>query len=121
LGFLTPEIAVACKMQTGPIRLLQGLEGRRSGFGLEHILAKPGRLRQIETLGFRDVVSYVQYVATNFSAVAMEDNGRLLFHLDYSGCSHELICQWDDAIGVWSVTTIIPKRISRNLNVVWRR
>jgi hypothetical protein len=121
LGFVTIEIAAACKVQTGPIRLLQGLEGRNSGFGLEHILAKPGRLRQIESFGFRDVVSYVQYIATNFSAVATEDSGRLIFQQDYAGCSHELICQWDTALRAWSVTTIIPKRASRNLNIIWRR
>jgi hypothetical protein len=121
LGVVTDEMASAAGCNPGPIRLLNGTEGRVSGYGLEHLLAKPGRLAQIEQLGFREVVGYVQFVASNFAVIASQEDGRLLFEAERDGVFHHLVCQWDNELGIWSVTTIVPKRASRGLNVVWKR
>jgi hypothetical protein len=121
MGVVTTEIAATIGCRAGSIRLLRGIEGRAGGFGLAHILANDGREERIRGLGFLTIEHYVRRVATAYDFVGVQDDGRLVLILDHAGCFNHLICQWDEELGVWSVTTAIPKRNMRGVKVMWDR
>lgn len=118
LGFVTDAIALAINCSAGAIRLLNGA---KAGFGLAHIESHASRVKQIEGLGFRDVFAYVRFIASDFEAIAVQADGRLVFLREHQNMTHWLICQWDAELTIWSVTTTIPKPTRRGLNVVWER
>lgn len=121
LGHLTVAISGNLRCKAGPIRLLRGVEGRSGGFGLAHIESHAGRIRQFESLGYRDVVSFVRFVVSDFDQIIMQEDGRLLFQRERDGVYCQVVCQWDETVQIWSVTTAIPKRAVRNQNVVWNK
>lgn len=121
LGFITNEIAEAINIPAGPIRLLNGVEGRKSGYGREHIEAHPSRMKQLAGLGYRDVVTYVFNVAASFDKIATQENGRILILSFKDNLHHHVICRWDEELCIWSITTAIPKSAVRNANIVWER
>jgi hypothetical protein len=117
LGVITNEIALAIKCNPAVIRLLNGVEGRTGGFGLAHIEGR--RIDRILGLGFADVHSYAHFIASGFTEIAIQEDGRLVLLREAKSLYHWLICQWDDELGIWSVTTVIPKPHKRELTVVW--
>ncbi len=121
MGAVTAELAAHIGCQAGPIRLLRGIEGRTGGFGLAHIKANDGREGRILGLGFLSIEHYVRRIATAYDFVGQQDDGRLVFICDQGGCFNHLICQWDGELNLWSVTTAIPKRNMRGVNVLWDR
>lgn len=121
LGFITEEIAAEINVSAGPIKLLNGVEGRTGGFGRQHIEAHTQRMKQLAGLGYKDVITYVHSVAASFDKIAMQDNGRILILSYKDNLHHHVICQWDQDLKVWSVTTAIPKGAVRNENIVWER
>ncbi|TIL27433.1 hypothetical protein [Mesorhizobium sp.] len=121
LGHVTANVASAINCNAGPIRLLRGIQGRNGGFGLAHIETYEGRVRQFETLGFRDTVSYVRFVACDYDLIIRQTDGRHVFQREKDGYFNQIICQWDLDVGFWSVTTAIPKRAVRNVDIVWRK
>ena len=121
LGLLPADIARDIGCCAGPIRLLRGVEGRTGGFGLAHIESHAGRVRQFESLGYRDVVSFVRFVVSDFDQVIGQEDGRLIFQRERDGVFCLVVCQWDEVAKVWSVTTAIPKRAVRNQKVVWKK
>ncbi|MEN9895305.1 MAG: hypothetical protein RIR97_1157 [Pseudomonadota bacterium] len=121
LGFITEEIAATINVRAGPIKLLNGVEGRAGGFGRRHIEAHASRMKQIYGLGYKDVITYVQNVVASFDRIATQENGRILILSYKNNLHHHVICQWDDDISAWSVTTAIPKSTVRNANIVWER
>lgn len=120
LGIVTAEIALAINCKAGVIKLLNGVEGRKGGgFGLAHIESHASRVKQIQGLGFADVFAYVRFIASDFDEIAMQEDGRLVFLRGQSSMIHWLICQWDEDLGIWSVTTSIPKPQKRGLKILW--
>jgi hypothetical protein len=121
LGDVPATISKTLRCKAGPIRLLRGVEGRSGGFGLAHIESHAGRMRQLESLGFRDAVSFVRFVASDFDLIIMQEDDRLIFQREKDGVFCQVVCQWDETVQIWSVTTAIPKRAVRNQNVVWKK
>jgi hypothetical protein len=118
LGSVPAEIAAVVGCRYGPIRLLNGA---KAGFGLAHIVSHADRVRQLAGLGFRDVRSYVLFIASDYEAIAKQPDGRLVFLREYRGLNHRLICQWDEELAIWSITTAIPKPGRRELQIVWTK
>lgn len=105
----------------GPIKLLNGIQGRHSGYGRVHIESHSSRMKQISGLGFKDVVTYIYSIASSFDKVATQENGRILILTFRDALHHHVICQWDDQLQVWSVTTAIPKAVMREEAIIWER
>lgn len=119
LGVVTAEMALAIGCNAGLIKLLNGVQRHSGGFGMAHIEAHASRVKQILGLGFGDVFAYVRHIASGFDEIAMQDDGRLVFLRSQGTMVHWLICEWDTDLGVWSVTTTIPKPQKRGLRIVW--
>lgn len=118
IGVITDEIAAAVGCQPGSVRLLNGVE-RNGGFGCKHIESHASRIKQFEGLGHRSVFHYCLYVAGGFEAVALQTDGRIVLIRREHQTSHQLICQWDEDLLIWSVTTAIPKRHERGMSIMW--
>ena len=120
-GFIHADVALLGGVKSGPVRLLNGAEGRGGGFGLAHIEANAGRMKQLASLGFKAVHSYVRHILADATMIALEPDGRIVIVREDGAEYHHLICQWDVDMGIWSVTTAIPKRHARGLNVFWKK
>lgn len=120
LGAISEAIAAEVSIPHGPIKLLNGVEGATGGFGREHIESHVSRMKQLQGMGYSDVVSYVYYVASAFTYVAQQEDGRIIIVREDGSLYHQVICQWDEDLNVWSVTTAIPKNNIRKLKIVWR-
>ncbi len=105
----------------GPIKLLNGIEGRAGGFGLDHILAKPGRIKQIESFAYKTVHAYLRFVLQGVTHMGFQADGRMVLVREDGTQYHHVICQWDKALSVWSITTAIPKRNMRDVVVSWKK
>lgn len=121
LGQVTTNTAESLGIFPGPIRLLQGVEGAKGGFGLAHIDGHADRVKQLQGLGYNETVSYVYHVVSDYDAIAIQEDGRLVFVREFSNLFNHVICQWDEDLSAWSVTTAIPKKNIRNLNIKWRK
>jgi hypothetical protein len=121
LGRVDVKIAEIIAKPSGAIRLLNGVEGAKTGFGRIHIESHEKRVKQINGMGFKDVVSYIYHVASAYERIALQENDRLLFLREGQGLQHQVICQWDDEIGIWSVTTAFPKGAVRGLQILWEK
>lgn len=122
LGQVTTAIADVIGCRVGPIRLLNGVQGRTGGFGLAHLEFHANRMKQIKGLGFRDARTYVGFIAQDFEAIAAQAHQhRLMFLRERNGITHRLVSQWDEELEIWSVTTAIPKTGISGLNIVWRK
>ncbi|TBA38444.1 hypothetical protein [Rhizobium ruizarguesonis] len=119
LGQITEEIAVHCSIAPGPIKLLNGVEGANGGFGREHIESHTSRMKQLEGMGYADVVSYIYFVVSNFTHLAVQEDGRLVIVRQDGQLFHHVICQWDEELCNWSVTTALPKHNMRKLEIIW--
>jgi hypothetical protein len=120
LGFVTEEIALKIGCEAGPIKLLNGVEGRSTGFGLAHIEAR--RLKHIVGMGYKDVVTYVKFVVSDFEMIVSQPGGRLLFIRKSDRYFHHVVCQWDEELKIWSTTTALPKPVFRDeKDVVWKK
>ena len=106
-------------LNEGPLLLLNGIEGRTGGFGLAHIEANHSRIKQIGGLGYKSVHAFIRYVFENYSIIAIQLDKRLIIISAKAADYYNVVCQWDDDRSVWSVTTALPKRHRRNLNVIW--
>ena len=51
--------------------------------------------------------------------MALQADGRLILMRRDASYSHQVVCQWDADLTIWSVTTAIAMRRERNLNIVW--
>jgi hypothetical protein len=120
LCLISEEVATSCGVNAGPVKLLNGVEGSNGGFGRVHIESHASRVKQLEGLGYKDVISYVAFVAADFSMVGLQEDGRIIIIREHSSMFHHVVCQWDDEMGIWSITTAIPKNNMRKVNVVWR-
>lgn len=118
-GALPEDIADPLGVPAGPIRLLNGVEGRHGGFGLAHIQAR--REKHILGLGYPSILHYVHFIASGYNAIALQDNGRLMFLREHEAQRHRLICQWDAELGIWSVTTSFPKYGISDIEIAWQR
>jgi hypothetical protein len=78
-------------------------------------------MRQLNILGFVDAVTYVHHVAAQYQFVALEPDGRITVIRESRSLYHHVVCQWDQQLRVWSVTTAIPKNNMRKANIVWKR
>jgi hypothetical protein len=121
LGTVSDEIAAAINCNAGMIRLLNGVQGRHSGFGLAHIEHHASRIKQVQGLGFRGALDYVRFIASGYDRIASQENGRLMFLREKTGMHHRLVCQWDQELGIWSATTAIPKTGISDLTIVWEK
>lgn len=95
--------------------------GPNCGFGLAHIESYEGRVAQFAAFGFRNVVSYVRHVASSYTHIILQEDGRLVFQCEHGGYFHQIVTQWDEELGFWSITTAIPKRAVRGANIVWKK
>lgn len=120
-GNLPPEVCLRLGTSVARMVLLNGFEGRSTGFGLAHIEAKPSRMKQLKGLGYNSAHAFIRDVFQNYSRISLEEGGRLALICERPPDYLVVICQWDAAIGVWSVTTALPKRHMRNARVVWTR
>lgn len=118
---LTPDQASAANCAAGVVRLLNGVQGRSSGFGAAHIESNINRMKQIEGLGFKSLHSYIRFVFDNVRFVGKQEDGRIVLVSESNGIFHHVIGQWDDELRIWSVTTAIPKRNMRDVKVVWEK
>ncbi|CDM57182.1 hypothetical protein [Rhizobium favelukesii] len=119
LGVVTAEISALIDKNEGPIKLLNGVEGAKGGFGAAHIEAR--RLKHLTGLGYHSVVAYVHFVVSNYDRIAAQDDGRLIFLREHNNYHHRVIAQWDPELAIWSVTTALPTTSARNLDIVWTR
>ena len=118
-GKLPEGLCVKYGLNDGALLLLNGIEGRSSGFGLEHIQANMGRMKQLSGLGFNSVHAFVRFVFENYNSVSQQPDGRLVLVAERKADYLWVICQWDHDRLVWSVTTAIPKRHKRGLTFIW--
>lgn len=121
LGRVKEDMAIVAGVPAGQIRLLEGFQSAGGGFGRQHIESHASRMLQLRNLGFRDAISYVFYVASGFECLARHEDGRISIVRKSASLFHQVVCQWDPALDLWSVTTAIPKNNMRNLNVVWEK
>lgn len=119
LCVISEDVAASCGVKPGPVRLLNGVEGNNGGFGRIHIESHANRVKQLEGLGYKTVLSYVAFVADGYTKIGLQEDGRIIIIREQSGMFHQVICQWDDELNVWSVTTAIPKSNMRKVKVVW--
>ncbi|PCD66802.1 hypothetical protein [Rhizobium phaseoli] len=119
LAYISAEIAEKAGVSEGTVKLLNGIEGTKGGFGREHIEAR--RMAQISGLGFKDVVSYVYHVVCDFDRIAIQEDGRLMILREHNGLHHIVIVQWDDQLNIWSVTTALPKKVVRDIKIIWEK
>ncbi len=109
IGVIDQLAAKALAVSAGPIRLLNGYQGRTGGWGRQHLIQVRERVRAIEALGYPSCDAFVFDVAANWTvAKAAAEAGRL--KLVKPTASHELaiVVQWTGRI--WSVTTALPYR-----------
>jgi hypothetical protein len=119
-GEITQEQAAALGCTAGIVRLLTGVQGRSGGFGAAHIESNASRMKQIEGLGFKSLHAYLRYVLANVSFIGKQSDGRVVLVADFQAVYHHVICQWDADLKIWSVTTAIPKRNKRDVEVLWK-
>jgi hypothetical protein len=120
-GEITVEVAEKLDCEAGGIKLLNGVQGHSSGFGVRHIESYAGRVAQITTMGHITVHAYVRLVISEFGWAGCQDDGRICLVYEDKHGFHHVICQWDIDLSIWSVTTAIPKRHMRNINVRWKK
>lgn len=119
LAFISDAMAVEIGCKVGTVKLLKGVEGRNGGYGEAHIEAKESRGKHLEGLGHRTVFAYVSYIAGGFQAIGLQNDGRIVLIRREGTYSHQCFCQWDEDLEIWSVTTAIPFRRERNMNIKW--
>jgi hypothetical protein len=120
-GVISPELAQILGCRAGPVRLLNGVQGHTGGFGFAHIESYRSRVLQIQSMGFRGVHDYVLHILSETAFAGLQENGRICLISEKGQSFNYLICQWDAEVSLWSVTTVIPKRHMRDVNVLWRR
>lgn len=120
-GVIHVEVAALAGINAGPVKLLNGAEGRGGGFGLAHIEANAGRKKQLASLGFQSIHNYVRHIIEGVTMMALQDDGRIILVREDGAEFHHLICQWDGELNIWSVTTAIPKRHARGLIPFWEK
>lgn len=119
LGKVSPDLALRLGVRTGPVRLLNGVQGAKGGFGRAHIESYVSRMRQLEGIGFRNAVSYVYFVVSAYGFAALQADGLIILVRPSGSLFHHVVCQWDGGLSLWSVTTAIPKNTMRHLQCVW--
>ncbi len=120
-GALPQGLSAQLGLPDGKMLLLNGFENNKSGFGLAHIEAKPQRMKQFVGLGYKTAHRFVRDVFENYSMIGLEENARLAIIYERGADFLFVFCHWDEALQVWSVTTALPKRHKRGVNVVWTR
>ncbi|WP_161913338.1 hypothetical protein [Methylosinus sp. C49] len=111
--------AVVCRR--GVVRLLNGVQGRETGFGCAHIESNEGRMKQIRGMGFASLHAYLRRVFADVAFIGKQPDGRIILIAEFELIYHHIVCQWDDDLSIWSITTAIPKRNMRDVNPLWRR
>lgn len=119
LCHISAEVAAVCGVNAGPLKLLNGVEGNSGGFGRIHIESHASRVKQLDGLGYKDVISYVAFVAAGYTKIGLQEDRRIIIIREQSGMFHQVVCQWDDELRIWSVTAAIPKNNMRKVVVVW--
>jgi hypothetical protein len=120
-GLISPGLAAILGCERGPIRLLNGVQGHTGGFGCAHIESYASRVSQIQSMGFRGVHDYVRSILSDTAFAGTQEDGRISIVSEKGRNVNHLICQWDEDLLIWSVTTAIPKRHMRGINILWRR
>ena len=116
---ISEEMAKAIGCRAGLIVLLNGVEGRTGGFGFAHISAKESRAKHIQNLRFPSIQSFVQHIVESPDYIGLQSDGRIVLVRKHDGYYCHVICQWDEEISKWSVTTALPKRNMRDVIVRW--
>lgn len=119
LCVITDEMAAIVRCKAGVVRLLKGVEGRNGGFGNAHIESHARRMKQFEAMGHRSVFQYCAFVGAGLEAISVQPDGRIVLIRRDASNSHQVICQWDEELEIWSVTTAIPMRRERDMNIMW--
>lgn len=120
-GAITDEVAALGSIPAGRILLLNGAQGATGGFGLAHLEDNTGRIKQINSLGFKSAHAYVRFILADPTHIAHAEGGRINVIREDGTNYHHLICQWDAELALWSVTTAIPKRHARKLKLIWKK
>lgn len=108
LGFIDAAAAKTLSVSAGPIRLLNGMPGKK-GWGLRHLTSVPDRVRAIKGLGYASCQAFVFAVAANWSEIhAAAEPGRLKAVWPTGGYELAIVLQWTGVF--WSVTTALPFR-----------
>jgi hypothetical protein len=111
LGTINNIAAAKINRPAGPIRLPEGVPGRR-GHGLLHIESNPHHSRMIKGLGFATAIDFVVDVAQNWSVILQGKNDRLILVREVTGYGYRIIveCSLHNGARCWSVVTAIPTR-----------
>lgn len=108
IGYIDEAAAAALGVQSGPIRLLNGYQGRK-GWGWVHLTQVEDRMRAIRALGYTTAQAFVFDVAANWTEIhEAAEPGRLKAVWPKDGYELAIVIQWNGAI--WSVTTALPFR-----------
>lgn len=108
LGEVGAEAAAAANISTGPIRLPYGIP-EHWGFGLQHVQAKPDRVRAIERLGFTSVQAFICDVACNWNQIVEGKDGKPVLVWQKGGHDLAIVVTWKETY--WSVTTALSYRV----------
>jgi hypothetical protein len=120
-GSVSAELAKILGCRAGPVRLLNGVQGHTGGFGFAHIASYENRVTQIKSMGFLGVHDYVSSILSDTACAGTQPDGRVSLVSENGRNVNHLICQWDADLSIWSVTTAIPKRHARGINILWRK
>jgi hypothetical protein len=119
-GFIDDDAAKALGVAAGAIRLQVGFPGA-NGWGAEHVLSNDDRMARLKEIGFRSLMHYVETVCRGFHRISDGGNGRLTLVHEFQNSEGkalelEVIVLGKEHGGrtIWSVTTVIPKRVSRS-------
>ncbi len=108
IGAIGEDVAAALGVQSGPIRLLNGYQGRK-GWGWVHLTQVADRMRAIRALGYPTAQAFVFDVAANWTEIHQAaEPGRLKVVRPKDGYELAIVIQWTGEI--WSVTTALPFR-----------
>jgi len=106
-GEVSAAVAEKLGVNPGEIRLLNGFETGRGGFGLRHIEGKANRLQRIKAFGFSSAERFVWHICQNFDHIC-EGNGRLGLCCHHQHYPLVAYIEWRAERGFWSIATAFP-------------
>ncbi len=109
LGRIDAAAAKALGIPEGPIRLYVGRPGKK-GWGLEHVLTTPGRVTDIQRMGFADAKAFAVAIAGGWTQIHEGSKpialGRIMIVLPGNGGEPALSLQWNGR--AWAIVTMLP-------------
>jgi hypothetical protein len=118
-GYIDADAARTLNVQAGPIRLLNGYQGRK-GWGYQHLVQVADRMAAIRSLNYPTAQAFVFDVSANWREVhQIREAGRLKLVLPRGGYDLSIIVEWRTVI--WSVTTALPFRANPQRVVLFQK